>query len=53
MINEALLKEVRYNSDGLVPAIVQDAENGEVLMMAWMNEESLKLTIETKKATYL
>ena len=52
MINAELLKEVKYNSDGLVPAIVQDAENGEVLMMAWMNEESLRLTIETKKATY-
>ena len=52
MINEELLKQVKYNSDGLVPAIVQDAENGEVLMMAWMNEESLRLTIETKKATY-
>ena len=37
---------ISWNSDGLVPAIVQDAESNEVLMMAWMNEESLRLTLE-------
>ena len=36
---------VRFNSDGLVPAIAQDAESGEVLMMAWMNRESLEMTL--------
>jgi phosphoribosyl-AMP cyclohydrolase len=36
------LADVRYNADGLVPAIVQEAETGRVLMMAWMNEESLR-----------
>lgn len=38
--------------DGLIPVIVQDVHTKEVLMLAYMNEESLKLTIETKKATY-
>ena len=38
--------------EGLIPVIVQDVHTKEVLMLAYMNEESLKLTIETKKATY-
>ena len=37
---------------GLISAIVQDAESGKVLMLAWMNEEALKKSIETKRATY-
>ncbi|MCX7772394.1 MAG: phosphoribosyl-AMP cyclohydrolase [Clostridia bacterium] len=52
MNQQELLASVKYNSDGLVPVITQDAENGEVLMMAWMNEEALKLTLETKRVTY-
>ncbi len=39
-------------SDGLIPVIVQDVENGEVLMMAYMNEEALKRTLKTGKAHY-
>ena len=39
--------ELAYDDKGLIPAIIQDASTGEVLMMAWMNEESLRLTIET------
>lgn len=35
-----------YNADGLIPCIVQDAQTKEVLMMAWMNEESVRLTLE-------
>ena len=46
------LDDLRFNSDGLVPAIVQDAETGEVLMMAWMNRAALERTIATRKATY-
>ncbi|MGL4606946.1 MAG: bifunctional phosphoribosyl-AMP cyclohydrolase/phosphoribosyl-ATP diphosphatase HisIE [Eubacteriaceae bacterium] len=46
------LSQIKYNESGLVPAIVQDYETRQVLMMAWMNEESLKLTLETKKATF-
>lgn len=42
----------KWNSDGLIPAIAQDSFTGEVLMMAWMNEESLALTLETKQAIY-
>ena len=38
--------------DGLVPAIAQDVENGEVLMMAWMNADTLRETLETGRACY-
>lgn len=41
-----------YNSDGLIPAIAQDANTGEVLMMAWMNAESVVQTLETGRVTY-
>jgi phosphoribosyl-AMP cyclohydrolase len=46
--------ELRPNFDasGLIAAIAQDAETGEVLMLAWMNAEALRLTLETKRATY-
>jgi len=43
---------VRWNPDGLVPAIAQDVETGEVLMMAWMNREALARTRETGQAVY-
>ena len=43
---ENLLANVNYDRDGLVPAIVQSKTTGRVLMMAWMNAESLALTIE-------
>ena len=46
------LDQVQWNSDGLVPAIAQDARSGRVLMMAWMNRESLALTAETGTAVY-
>ncbi len=42
----------KFNSDGLVAAIAQDAATGEVLMLAWMSAEALRLTLETGKATY-
>lgn len=48
----ALLDDLKYNADGLIPAIVQDHENGQVLMMAWMNRESLARTIATGRCTY-
>ena len=44
--------DVKFDSDGLAPAIAQDALSGEVLMLAWMNRESLALTLSTGKATY-
>jgi phosphoribosyl-AMP cyclohydrolase len=46
------VEQLKFNEQGLIPAIVQDAESGEVLMMAWMNREALLRTIETGKATY-
>ncbi len=46
------LGEVTYNSDGLVPAIAQDIENGDVLMMAWMNAESLAMTLAEGRMVY-
>lgn len=47
-----ILELVKYNADGLVPAVAQDIRTDEVLMLAWMNEESLKKTIETGKVHY-
>jgi phosphoribosyl-AMP cyclohydrolase len=41
------LPEISYDERGLAPAIVQDAATGEVLMLAWVNEEALKRTIES------
>jgi phosphoribosyl-AMP cyclohydrolase len=46
------LEQIRWNSDGLVPAIAQDANNGRVLMMAWMNADALQLTVEKQQAVY-
>ncbi len=46
------LDQVRWNADGLVPAIAQDAETGDILMMAWMNRQSLELTAREQQAIY-
>ena len=46
------LDEVGFDDNGLVPAIAQDAESGRILMMAWMNRESLRLTAEKREAVY-
>lgn len=42
------LQDIKFDEKGLVPAIVQDDSSGEVLMMAWMNADSLQRTIEDK-----
>jgi phosphoribosyl-AMP cyclohydrolase len=42
----------RFNADGLIAAVATDAASGEVLMLAWMNAEALKLTLETGEAHY-
>ena len=46
------LEQIKWTDDGLVPAIAQDAESGRVLMFAWMNRESLGLTVEKGEAVY-
>ena len=46
------LAAVKYNADGLVPAIAQDVANGDVLMMAWMNAESLAMTFAEGRMVY-
>jgi phosphoribosyl-AMP cyclohydrolase len=46
------LDEVRWNADGLVPVIAQDAVTGEVLTLAWMNREALEHTAQTSQAHY-
>ena len=43
---------LKFNSEGLIPAIAQCSITKDVLMMAWMNKESLSLTIKSKKVTY-
>ncbi|MFT5110434.1 MAG: phosphoribosyl-AMP cyclohydrolase, partial [Pseudoalteromonas tetraodonis] len=51
-IEEGLAFAPKFDADGLIPAIATDAESGEVLMVAYMNEESLKLTLECGEAVY-
>ena len=43
---------LKYDARGLLPAIAQDADSGEVLMMAWMNAEAVARTLETGRVTY-
>lgn len=47
-----LLNDIKWNEQGLVPAIAQDWQSGEVLMLAWMNRDSLQLTIDEGRAIY-
>lgn len=46
------LAAVKYGPDGLVPAIAQDVESGEVLMVAWMNPETLQMTFDEGRMVY-
>ncbi|QJR12587.1 Phosphoribosyl-AMP cyclohydrolase [Usitatibacter rugosus] len=46
------LDAIAWNTDGLAPAVAQDAASGEVLTLAWMNREALERTVETGEATY-
>lgn len=43
---------LKYDANGLIPAIAQDHESGEILMMAWMNAESVQRTLEDNRVTY-
>lgn len=49
---DAFLAAVQFDANGLVPAIAQDAASGAVLMMAWMNRQTLARTLETGQVTY-
>ena len=51
-MTEAWLNKVNWSEEGLVPAIAQDAESGDVLMVAWMNREALRQTVELGEAVY-
>jgi len=51
-VSNAWIEEIRWTADGLVPVIAQQAESGRVVMFAWMNRESLQLTVETGYAVY-
>lgn len=46
------MSEVRFDDRGLIPAIAQEVGSGRILMVAWMNHESLRETVETGKAVY-
>ena len=46
------IEKLTFNAQGLIPAIAQDGATGEILMLAWMNRESLARTIETGEAVY-
>jgi phosphoribosyl-AMP cyclohydrolase len=49
---QSFLDAVKYDKDGLVPAIAQDAETGKILMLAYMNRESLEITLKERKMCY-
>lgn len=51
-MSEAWLDEIKWTTDGLVPVIAQEAGTGRVLMFAWMNRESLALTVREGRAVY-
>lgn len=51
-MSEAWIEEVLWNESGLVPAIAQETGSGQILMMAWMNRESLRKTLEKGEAVY-
>ena len=51
-VNDDDLAQVTYNDDGLVPAIVQEEGTGQILMLAWMNDESLRKTLETGRTWF-
>src|SRR5436190_679932 len=52
LTRDKFFKEVKFGSDGLVPVIAQSMETGAVLMLAWMNRETLEETLSTGQVTY-
>lgn len=51
-LDPAIAARLKRNADGLVPAVVQQHDTGEVLMLAWMDDEALHRTLSTRDATY-
>lgn len=49
---ESLVKRIKWNEQGLIPVVAQEASTHEVLMLAWMNAEALRLTLATSQVTY-
>jgi len=47
-----ILDQLKYNSDGLIPAIIQDEQNGQVLMMGFMNRKAVKHTLESGRVCF-
>ena len=52
MSSEAWLDAIKWTGDGLVPVVAQDAGDGKILMVAWMNREALMLTVQNGQAVY-
>jgi phosphoribosyl-AMP cyclohydrolase len=52
LTREAFVDAVKFDDNGLVPAIAQSSETGAILMMAWMNRETLERTLQTGEVTY-
>ena len=51
-LSNNLMENLKFNSQGLIPTIIQQFDTNEVLMLAWMNKESLEETIKTKKTCF-
>jgi phosphoribosyl-AMP cyclohydrolase len=47
MTEEASIDELKFDEQGLIPAVIQDVENGDVLMVAWMNADAVRRTLES------
>ncbi len=52
MPTDTWLSRINWSEDGLIPVIAQEADSGDILMVAWMNREALKLTVEKGEAVY-
>lgn len=49
---ETVIRQLAFNTDGLIPVIAQDEHSREVLMLAWMNKAAMRLTLATRQMTY-
>jgi phosphoribosyl-AMP cyclohydrolase len=49
---EGAIAEIKFDADGLVPAIAQQHDTGEILMVAWMNREAVRVTLAEGRACY-